>query len=462
MPAGGPFRRASAEDPPARGDLGLMGDGLTIVAHSTGFGCAALAVIRVSGPASRRLIEALAGALPPPRQLALRRLRDPAGADTLDRALVAWFPCPVSFTGEDMAELHVHGGLAVVEAVLAAARRVEGVRLAGPGEFTRRAVLNGKLDLTQAEAIGDLIEAETQAQRRQAQRQLDGALGRTVAGWREDLVTAMALVEADLDFSDEGDVGEDLVQAALERAGAVREAIGTVLEAGRGGERLRDGFTIVIAGPPNAGKSTLLNHLARRDVAIVSPFAGTTRDALEVHCELGGFPVLLIDTAGLRATTDPVESEGVGRARRRIEGADLVLWLSPMGPEASLAAEQPPPGSVVIRTKADLAEPGRAQLDELAVSALTGFGIEALLGRVQEHVVTSAAGGSALITRLRHREAFERTHKALDAAARPFEKAPELVAEDLRAALNELGRVTGHVGAEEILDRIFATFCIGK
>lgn len=430
----------------------------TIVAQASGFGRAALGVVRISGPRSRAVVETIAGALPPARMVSLKSLREPHG-EILDRALVTWFPGPASFSGEDMAEVSVHGGLAVMAAVLRAILAVPGVRLAEPGEFTRRAVLNGKLDLAAAEALGDLIDAETQAQRRQAMRHLDGALGDAIARWREELLMALALVEADLDFSDEGDVAGDGVAAALLNARAVEAELGRAL-ADHSGERLREGFTVVIAGPPNAGKSTLLNHLAKREVAIVSPHAGTTRDAIEVRCEIGGLPVLLVDTAGLRPSADPVEREGVRRTRTRIDDADLVLWLESI----DSVAEQTPEGegSLRVTTKADL-DAGRCwAAGQLAVSAVTGRGVSALLDAIRQRAAEAMAAETSLITRERHREAFAAARTALRCAIDSPTKPTDLLAEDLRGATRALGTITGHVGAEDVLDRIFSSFCIGK
>ncbi len=425
----------------------------TIVAPASGRGRAALAAVRVSGPGTRLVLEAMAGPrLPAPRRMTVRTLRDADGS-AIDRGLVAWFPGPASFSGEDMAELHVHGGAAVMAALLRRLCAFTGVRPAEPGEFTRRAVLNGKLDLTGAEAIGDLIDAETEAQRRQALRQLSGALGAAVTRWRDEVLTGLALVEADLDFSDEGDVGEELVAAAAARLRPVLAEIETALK-DVSGERLREGFLVVIAGPPNAGKSSLLNHLAKRDVAIVTPYAGTTRDALEVHCDIGGLPVTLIDTAGVRDASDPVEREGVARAQARMREADLVLWLQPVDSDGERSFVSGNAEALVVRSKADL------KAGSGGVSVVTGEGVEGLLTEIGRRAA-GAIGGGGLISRQRHRAALEDAREALSRALGGA-KATALMAEDLRGALGALGRITGHAGADEVLDRIFATFCIGK
>ncbi|GJE43082.1 tRNA uridine-5-carboxymethylaminomethyl(34) synthesis GTPase MnmE [Methylobacterium soli] len=432
----------------------------TIFAPASGFGRAAISVIRISGPACAPLLAALGGPLPPPRRLSLRRLRDPADGTVLDQALVAWMPGPGTVTGEDMAELHLHGGLAVRAGIIRVLTAFPGCRAAGPGAFSRRAVLNGRLDLTEAEGIADLIDAETEAQRRQALRQLEGALGRQVAAWRARAIDVLAATEAALDFSDEGDVDEAALGSALfQQAKDLRDEIAAALADGRRGERLREGFTVVIAGPPNAGKSTLLNALSRRDAAIVSAVPGTTRDMIEVRCDLGGLPVLLVDTAGLRETADAVEAEGIARTRARMGSADLVLRLTP--PEGGEGAPSEPSGRVLsVRTKADLV----AQTsDGLSVSGLTGAGLDRLLEAIQAEAQAAFGQGDALVTRERHREALTRCVAHLDRVVRGEEQAlPELVAEDLRLAVRALGEVGGHVGVEEMLDRLFAGFCIGK
>ncbi len=299
----------------------------TIFALSSGRPPAAIAVVRVCGPKACVALEKLIGRVPQPRQATLARVREPASGEVIDEALALWFPGPRSETGEDMAELHLHGGYAVIAAVLEALGAIDGCRLAEPGEFTRRAFENGRLDLTEVEGLADLIAAETPAQRRHAFRQLKGLIGDRAEAWRRQIIEALALIEARIDFADEADVPEDLVAPALYAAQQLRSEIGDALANSRGGERLREGLIVAIAGPPNAGKSTLLNRLARRDAAIVSPFPGTTRDVIEVHLNLADYPVTLVDTAGIRESSDPVEQEGVRRALARAESADLVLWV---------------------------------------------------------------------------------------------------------------------------------------
>ncbi|WP_018262191.1 tRNA uridine-5-carboxymethylaminomethyl(34) synthesis GTPase MnmE [Methylobacterium sp. WSM2598] len=433
----------------------------TIFAPASGFGRAAVAVIRISGPGAASCLTALTGGPPPlPRRLSLRQLRDPGTGEVLDRALVVWLPGPATFTGEDSAELHLHGGAAVRAAVLRVLGRLPGLAPAEPGAFTRRAFLNGRMDLTAVEGLADLIDAETEAQRRQAMRQLDGALGRLVEAWRDTLLGVLAGAEAALDFSDEGDVDESALSASgLAAAARVRDAILAALAEGRRGERLREGFVVVLAGPPNAGKSTLLNALARREAAIVSPIPGTTRDAIEVRCDLDGLPVLLVDTAGLRDEgADPIEAEGMARSRRRIEEADLVLWLVP--PEGGAAA---PTGALVVHTKRDLGRDLGGADGALAISALTGEGLAMLLDRVAAAAGAALGRGDAVVTRERQRRALEECAAHLGRAIGGAETMPaELVAEDLRLAVRALGAVAGRVGVEEMLDRLFSSFCIGK
>jgi tRNA modification GTPase len=435
----------------------------TIFAPASGHGRAAIAVIRMSGPGTRGAVEALAGAVPPPRRMALRNLRNPASGDVLDQALVLWMPGPESFTGEDQAELHIHGGLAVRSAVLRALSMMPGCRAAEPGEFTRRAFLNGRMDLSSVEGLADLIDAETEAQRRQALRQLAGTLGELVDGWRDRLIEILALLEASLDFSDERDVEDAAVDPRIPgMVAALAEEMGRHLADERRGERLREGFAVVLAGPPNAGKSTLLNALARREVAIVSEIPGTTRDAIEVHCDLAGLPVTFIDTAGLRETEDPIERLGVARTRAHAAEADLVLWLVP--PEGGADVRRDELGSAPalrLGTKSDL--PGGPAEVDLRVSALTGAGLSELLDRIGKIAEGSLGQGDAVITRERHRQAFEEAHESLRRASTALEEGhSELAAEDVRLALRALGRITGRVDVEEILDRLFATFCIGK
>jgi tRNA modification GTPase len=455
-----------------------MLDRSTIFALSSGRPPAAIAVVRVSGPRAGAALERLIGRLPEPRKAALARVRDPASGEIIDEALALWFPAPRSETGEDVAELQLHGGQAVIAGVLDALATIEGCRPAEAGEFTRRAFENGRLDLTAVEGLADLIAAETQAQRRLAYRQLKGLIGDRAEAWRRRLIEALALVEARIDFSDEADVPEDLLGPALFAAQQLRDEIAGVLADGRRGERLRDGLVVAIAGPPNAGKSTLLNRLARREAAIVSPYAGTTRDVIEVHLDLGGYPVTLLDTAGIRSSAEPVEQEGVRRARERAAAADLVLWVidpSAGGLSANGYPEKLANAEVwLVRNKIDLVAASSCATGEksnrsedkftLSISALAGVGMEALTVALASYAKTYfAATESAVITRARHRHALAETVAALDRAlARDHSTDEELIAEELRLAATALGRLTGRVDVEDILDVIFRDFCIGK
>ena len=433
----------------------------TIFALASGAGAAGVAVVRVSGPGAGAALAALTGRpLPRPRVATRRRLVDPASAETLDEALVLWMPGPASFTGEDVVELHIHGGRAVVAGVVEALGRRAGLRPAEPGEFTRRAFETGRMDLTAAEAVADLVAAETAAQRRQALRQMGGALARLYDGWRERLVRALAHVEAAIDFPDE-DLPGGILGAATGEVAALEVAIGAHLDDGGRGERLRAGVSVAIVGAPNAGKSSLLNALAGRDVAIVSARAGTTRDVIEVHLDLAGCPVILADTAGLRETDDEIEAEGVRRARARAAAADLTVALfdATTAPDDATRALVGPE-TIVVRSKADLGAP-HGEIGGLLVSARTGAGLAELLARLTAAVTDRfAAADQPALTRARHRSALT---EARDALARSRSaRLPELAAEDLRLAARALGRITGRIDVEDLLDVIFRDFCIGK
>ncbi|MCI0756800.1 tRNA uridine-5-carboxymethylaminomethyl(34) synthesis GTPase MnmE [Teichococcus vastitatis] len=431
----------------------------TIFALASGAGRAAVSLLRLSGPGSGAILARLAAGLPKPRRASLRRLRDPRDGELLDEALILWFPAPHSYTGEDAAELHLHGGRAVLDGVTAALL-VCGARPAEPGEFTRRAFLNGRMDLTAAEGIADLIEAETAAQRRQALRQAGGALAARYAGWADRLLRMLAHQEAAIEFAEDG-IPTTLEAEVRTAAASLAGEIEVHLADGRRGERLREGLWVAILGAPNAGKSSLLNALAGREAAIVSARAGTTRDVVEVRLDLGGVPVWLADTAGLRDTPDEIEAEGVRRARRRAEEADLLLavFASDVPPDAATLALVTPE-TLVVANKCDLAPPPSG-LPALAVSAMTGQGMEALRQRL-EQLAADRAGltAEAGLTRPRHRAALgEAVSWLRDAEAAPL---PELASEALRAALRALGRLTGRVGVEEVLDVVFGDFCIGK
>ncbi|HEY8615328.1 tRNA uridine-5-carboxymethylaminomethyl(34) synthesis GTPase MnmE [Phenylobacterium sp.] len=442
----------------------------TIFAPATAAGRAAVAVVRVSGPRADIAVKTLAGEVPQPRRATLRRIRDAEGL-VLDQALVLWFPSPRSYTGEDCAEFHIHGGAAVVNAVVEALAAL-GLRLAEPGEFTRRAFENGHLDLAQAEGVADLIDAETEQQRRQALEQLSGRLSNVQARWREALTEALAMFEAAVDFPDE-ELPEDVAARArpvLQRLVAELEAAAADAERG---ERVREGFRIALIGAPNAGKSTLLNALADRDAAIVTATPGTTRDIIEVPMVLAGYKALLADTAGLRETGDEIEAEGVRRARTWAAGADLRLWLvdgsSDETPNVPMELRA---GDLCLVTKRDQPNgaagawaAGQAKRLGLSVAEVTAKGpgdIAWLKQTLGERVVDALAGGEPpAATRLRHQEllndAADRLRQALTEA-----DALELAAEDVRLAARALDRITGRIDPEAVLGKIFSTFCIGK
>lgn len=449
--------------------LAAEGDGRdTIFALSSGPVPAGVAVIRLSGPRTRFVLETICGSCPAPRRASLRDLRRPADGAVIDRALVLWFPGPASFTGEDVAELHCHGGRAVVAAVLEMLGLLPGCRMAEQGEFTRRAFDNDRMDLLEVEGLADLIAAETEAQRRLAMSQAGGALAAVYDGWRGRLTRARALVEAEFDFADEEDVPDDVSAVVWEEVARLRGEIAAHLERSQRAERLRSGVQVVLLGAPNAGKSSLLNALARRDVAIVTEEAGTTRDVIEVHMDLDGYPVTLVDTAGLREEAGLVEREGIRRALARAGDADLVLWLvAPEGePDAEPAA--PPQTALAlwrIETKADRGE--RWPADETGersfrLSVRSGEGVEDLLAALAGFAAAHVGGlDEPLAARERHRLHLEACLAALGDALME-RRSLEIRAEDLRRAGESLGRIAGRVGVEDLLDVIFREFCIGK
>lgn len=539
-----------------------MPDRPTIFALSSGRPPVAIAVIRISGSRAGAALMALGVRIPEPRKAGLARIRDPRSGEIIDEALVLWFPAPHSETGEDVAEIQAHGGRAVIAAILDALASIDGLRMADAGEFTRRGFENGKLDLTAVEGLADLVGAETEGQRRQAFRQMKGLLGNRAEAWRQNLIKALALVEARIDFSDEADVPEDLVAPALAMARALRGEIASALADGRRGERLREGLVVAIAGPPNAGKSTLLNRIARREAAIVSPYAGTTRDVIEVHLDLGGLPVTLLDTAGIRETEDSVEMEGVRRARDRATGADLVLWVVDASAEGDFSGDSSAladltgrevgdvasdvstefgidsgamasaaqlgvrPAVWRVQNKIDLLEQqfkkseskdhnfdsNESQLlakdslkniynnrlagkneseilpnahlknvdneelkakNELGIqkerlvfdiSATSGKGFDQLEESLRRHAAAYLVGGEqSLVSRARHREMLAQTLAALERAlGADLAGHEDLLAEELRTAAAALGRLTGRVDVEDVLDVIFGDFCIGK
>jgi len=435
----------------------------TIYALASGQARAAVAVLRLSGANVRNIVAALAGKQPEPRRATLVTFKDPISGAAIDRGLVLFFPGPKSFTGEDYAEFHVHGSPAVVAALVRALSGFAHTRLAEAGEFTRRAFENGKLDLTEVEGLADLIDAETEAQRRQALRQMRGGLRHKAEAWRSALLEASALIEAEIDFADEADVSVSVRSHIVGLLVPLLADLKAALAAGRAGERLRDGLVVVIAGPPNAGKSTLLNALARREAAIVSEMPGTTRDAIEVHLDIAGYPLTLIDTAGLREAQDTIEKIGVDRTRARAEAADLILWLSEANapvapPKFSKAAKVWP-----IATKIDLHPVAPADTKVFRLSATTGENLNLLIDRLAAFArKATGAGESTLITRERHRMAFAAAAAALERAERGLDGPVELLAEELRTAIRALEMLIGKIDVEMVLGEIFARFCIGK
>jgi tRNA modification GTPase len=456
----------------------MTSDRDTIFALSSGRPPAAIAVVRVSGPRARVALEKMTGRVPEPRRAVLARVRDPATGDVIDEGLMLWFPGPNSETGEDIAELQVHGGRAVIAAVLSALGGLAGFRPAEAGEFTRRAFENGRMDLTAVEGLADLVAAETEAQRRQAFQHLKGLLGERAESWRQRLIEALALVEAGIDFSDEDDVPKDMMARALELIRPLADEIG---RAGAGqGERLREGLRVAIAGPPNAGKSTLFNRLARREAAIVSPFPGTTRDVLEVHLDLGGYPVTVLDTAGIRETSDPVEQEGVRRASEQARSADLVLWLvdavaiDPQTVPGLAHSIETPAGSALwfVVNKIDLAGEDELQRVESGfgreltvhlLSSATAAGVDELVNALAQFAERTFTPEPAIVTRQRQRAHLQETVVALRGAQQAAQDGrEEIMAEQLRLATRALGKLLGRVDVEDILDVIFRDFCIGK
>ena len=422
----------------------------TIFALSSGALPAGIAVVRVSGPAAGEAVRALAGRLPAPRQAVLRTLRNAAG-EALDRALLLWLPGPGSATGEDMAELHLHGGRAVVRAVLAALGAVPGLRPAEAGEFTRRAFANGRLDLAEAEGLADLVAAETEAQRRQALRLAEGGLGRMIEGWRRQLLALAAHVEAAIEFGEDEEDVPALGEAEAEALRMLAKVLRNVLLQPPA-ERLRDGVRVVLAGPVNSGKSSLINILVGREVAIATPIAGTTRDIIEAPVVVDTLPIILIDSAGLRKSDDPVERLGVARAREALAGADLVLWLG--------EPEEAPAGALLVHARADLPERAEVPPDSIAVSVVSGSGLDSLRAALVKSARSLLPAEDNVALNARHRAAVVEAAEALEMALDVDD--PVIVAEQLRLARTALDRITGRAGVEDMLDALFGQFCIGK
>lgn len=446
----------------------------TIYALSSGAVPSGVAVIRVSGEGTSKIVRSLCGRVPDNRKAQLCKLRDPASSDILDEALVLFFEGPGSFTGEDVAEFHCHGGRAVVTRLLSVLGGFAGSRPAEAGEFTRRAFEHGRMDLTEVEGLGDLISAETENQRKQAVRQMGGALGRLYEDWRKRLIQMRAMIEADFDFADEEDVPGSVADEVWLEAAALRADITDHLMRSKSAERLRSGLQVVLMGAPNAGKSSLLNAIAGRDVAIVTEEAGTTRDVIEVHLDLGGYPVTLVDTAGLREAEGVVEKEGIRRAQAKGQSADLILWaVEPNGvePEDSLSGL---PAELrndvpywIVRTKNDLEtlpkQDSSGTIKEINCTNKHDDGMKALFDALARFAdETISIGESPLATRERHRHFLETCQKSLADAVEAVHLPHELRAEDLRRAADALGRITGRIDVEDLLDVIFRDFCIGK
>ena len=431
----------------------------TIFALATPPGRGAIAIIRLSGPGTDKALAALGAQNLKPRLASLRTLTH-AGAP-IDEALVLRFPGPNSYTGEDSAELHLHGGRAVVEAASEALIAV-GLTPAEPGEFTRRAFENGRMDLAQAEAVADLIDAETTAQASQALGQLDGALSQAYAGFRRDLLKALALVEAEIDFPDE-EIPDNLARTAGPVLDALTADLRAALSDADRGRRVREGYRIVLIGETNAGKSSLFNALVSREAAIVTPIPGTTRDVLDAELIIGGYAVTLSDTAGLRESDDPIEAEGVRRARARAESADLRLWVRAPGDPDGAAADFAGPDDLVVLTKADVAAPAPVAHASVAISTVTGEGLSDLHDWIAARLARDLSGADfPAVTRERHRRRLTEALAAVEAGRAALDKAPEMAGDDLRRAADALARVTGAIGVEDVLGEVFSTFCIGK
>ncbi|MDW4498073.1 tRNA uridine-5-carboxymethylaminomethyl(34) synthesis GTPase MnmE [Sulfitobacter sp. D35] len=426
----------------------------TIYALASAHGRAGVSIVRISGPRAFGVAETLCGSLPPVRKAATRRLTDGAGG-LIDEALVLCFAAPASFTGEDVVELQVHGSVAVIDAVLGCLAEVDGTRIAEAGEFTRRALENGRIDLAQVEGLADLIDAETEAQRRQAVRILSGALGDKVETWRADLVRAAALLEATIDFADE-EVPVDVSEEVADLLARVQSDLRQHIDGAQIAERIRSGFEVAIVGPPNAGKSTLLNALVGRDAAITSEVAGTTRDVIEVRMDLGGLPVTILDTAGLRDSRDAVERIGIERALDRARSSDLRVFLTDAPGNLGLV---PSPQDIALMPKQDTADSAAR-----GISGKTGQGIPELLADLQAYFSTRATS-AGLATRDRHRTAMLRATGDLNAAREMLRHGPDrydITAEEVRSAIRSLEVLVGRIDAENLLDEIFSSFCIGK
>ncbi len=438
--------------------------GKTVFAVASGKGIAGVCVVRISGPRCEYILQALCGKIPPPRLASLMKLRRRIGKDIIDHGLVIWFPAPASFTGEDVAEFHIHGGPAVISLLLRELAEFDGVEAAKPGIFTRRAFLNGKMDLTRIEGLADLLHAETEFQRRQALKQFSGIAGKQFQKWRQQLKEIMAYYEALIDFTDE-DLDENLLEVVKGKIEKLKDEMSSYLDAAKYGERLRNGYRVVLAGEVNVGKSTLLNSLAKRDVAIVSDQPGTTRDVIELYLDLEGMPVIVSDTAGIRDTGGEIEIEGIRRAHDRICEAELVLWISDRVTSGTIMELQglKLDGKLVrVLNKVDLIKPD-IEWDGIKISARDGTGIDSLLKRITKEAQSAMSGAvDAVVVRQRHVAAIRDCLESLDRNEQMDDVQIDIIAENIREAMGKLGDVVGRVGVEEVLDSIFSDFCIGK
>ncbi len=432
----------------------------TIVALSSGALPSGVAVIRISGPDCNLIGKTFLKDLPNKREAQLKSIIHPVTNEILDKGLVFWFPRPNSFTGDDCLEFQVHGGRAVVEAILQALCTINNVRLAEPGEFSRRAFENGKLDLTEIEGIADLVASETETQRKQALIQSGGKLRMLYEGWRTHLIHMRAMIEAELDFSEEEDVPEEISVEGFSQVKLLKDEIDIHLNDNRSGEIIRDGYKIVLMGKPNAGKSSLLNALAKRDVAIVTNEAGTTRDVLDVQLNVNGYSVIVSDTAGVRETDNIVEIEGVSRALLKGDEADLVIWLTEINDNENFPSFSHDYNNILhIISKDD----SRETIGQISISTITDCGLESLLNKVKQILDTDVKfSESGLISRLRYREALLDASNLLTAVIENDNLEVELKAENLRLASDCIGRITGRIDVEDLLDVIFSEFCVGK
>ncbi len=436
-----------------------MADVDTIFALSSGNPPAGIAIVRLSGPGCKTALKLIIGGIPEARRACLHKFTDPDTRETVDTGLVLFFPGPASFTGEDVVEFHLHGGSAVVRKFLKVLASISGLRLANAGEYSLRAFENGRFDLTEIEGLSDLISAETENQRKQAISQSGGRLRKIVEGWQQILLHNRAYLEASIDFSEEDDVDGKLPSSIWSDIQDIKTEMADCLDDERSGEIVRDGYRIAIMGPTNVGKSSLINALAKRDVAIVSEIPGTTRDVLEVHLDLGGYQVIFVDTAGIRDTVDEVELMGIARAHKVSEQSDLVLWL--MSNDQPILPYNLDKNCIIVCTKMDLTG-SLADKDVLSISSLTGENLDALLDRVTSEIRDVLVRESSIITRYRHRSCIEDGLLSLSNISNTNDVGLEVLCEHLRSASHAIGGITGQFGVEDVLDVIFSEFCIGK